>query len=274
MEYPGAIYHVIQRGNNKEDVFESPEKKDYLINLLSKSVAVNGVELYAYVVMSNHYHLALRTCRETLSKVMHRLNTGYGIYYNRQMKRTGHVFQGRYKAIPVLDESYLMVLVKYIHLNPVRAGICNDLRNYPWSGDGCYRTTESGIVETGFLLDMLSKDRKKSYAKYNLLLGQEYDPGTIELITAENKNTEGQIEPQKVTGGRKSLNEILKETGIKQEELEQIKRGSRLRRFSPVKTVYAKSAWEHGYSLKEIACHIGVSSVAVFKYINKTISKQ
>jgi len=94
------------------------------------------------------------------------------------------------------------------------------------------------------------------------------------LITAENKNTKGQIEPQKVTGGRKSLNEIPKETGIKQEELEQIKRGSRLRRFTPVKTVYARSAWEHGYLLKEIVCHIGVSSVAVFKYINKTINKQ
>jgi len=156
----------------------------------------------------------------------------------------------------------------------VRAGICNDLRNYPWSGDGCYRTTEFGIVETGFLLDMLSRDRKNSYAKYDLLLGQKDDPDIKELITTENKNTKGQIEPQKVNGGRKSLNEILKETGIKQEELEQIKRGSRLRRLTPVKAVYAKSAWEHGYSLKEIACHIGVSSVAVFKYINKAINKQ
>lgn len=64
VEYPGAVYHVIQRGNNKGDVFESPEKKDYFINLLSKSVAVDGVELYAYVIMSNHYHLALRTCSE------------------------------------------------------------------------------------------------------------------------------------------------------------------------------------------------------------------
>jgi len=273
VEYPGAIYHIIQRGNNREDVFENQEKKDYFISLLSKSVAVDGVELYAYVVMSNHYHLALRTCRETLSKVMHRLNSGYGIYYNRQMKRTGHVFQGRYKAIPVLDESYLMVLVKYIHLNPVRAGICNDLRDYPWSGDGCYRTTEPGIVETGFLLEMLSRDRKKSYAKYNLLMGQENepdDPGIKKLITTENKNTKGRIEPQKVTSGRKSLNEIMIETGIKQKELEQIKKGSRLRVFTPVKAAYAKSAWENGYSLKEIACHIGVSSVAVFKYINKT----
>jgi len=95
VEYQGAIYHVIQWGNNRENVFESPEKKNYLTNLLNKSVLVDGVELYAYVVMNNHYHLALGTSGETLSKVMHRINTGYGMYYNREMKRTGHVFQGR-----------------------------------------------------------------------------------------------------------------------------------------------------------------------------------
>lgn len=269
VEYQGAIYHVIQRGNNRENVFESPEKKNFFISLLNKTVAVDGIELYAYVVMGNHYHLAMRTSGETLSKVMHRINTIYSMYYNREMKRTGHVFQGRYKAIPVLDERYLISLVKYIHLNPVRAGICKDLRDYPWSGERCYRTGEPGIIEIGLLLDILSNDRRMSIRKYNQLMEQEDDPVIKEFNITENNNNEGR-KRKKPAGGRKPLDEILRQTVLNVEDLELIKRGSRLRRLMPVKIAYARSAVDHGYSLNEIASHIGLSPVAVLKHIYRS----
>jgi len=163
----------------------------------------------------------------------------------------------------------LIALVKYIHLNPIRAGVCKKLRDYPWSSDGCYRTTEPGFVKTELLLDMLSQDRKKSLENYTLLMENDNDPDINELIITENKNKEGRIKIKKIDSVRKPLDEILKEAGIKQEELELIKSGSRLRRFTSVKNEYAKSASKHGYSLNEIACHIGVSSVAVFKYISR-----
>jgi len=269
VEYPGAIYHVIQRGNNGESVFDGPEERNYLTELLCSSVKTDGVELFAYVIMSNHYHLALRTGIEPLSKVMHRINTGYSMYYNRKMKRTGHVFQGRYKAIPVHEENYIISSVRYIHRNPVKAGICEHVSKYPWSSDLCYRKTEPGFIEIGLLMDMLSADRNRSFEKYCQLMDQEDDLGNAEIKTAKNRVKEDRSQIKKSKRSRKPLDEILKETGVSQEELETIKKGSRVRKLTLIKTLYAKSAWEQGYSLKEIADHIGVSPVAVFKYINE-----
>lgn len=100
------------------------------------------------------------------------------------------------------------------------------MRDYSWSSDGCYRTTEPGFVKTELLLDMLSHDSKKSLEKYTLLMENDNDPGIKELIITENKNKEGRIKIKKIDSVRKPLDEILKETGIKQEELELIKSGS------------------------------------------------
>lgn len=268
VEYPGAMYHVIQRGNNGENVFEDTEEKSFLVELLRESVMVGGVELFAYIIMSNHYHLALRTGVEPLSKVMHRINARYGMYYNRKKKRTGHVFQGRYKAIHVYKENYLISLVRYIHRNPVRAGICEHASEYPWSSDLYYRKAEPGFIETGLLLGMLSEDGNNSFRKYCQLMDQEDDAGPEEIKTAEQEVKEDLNQTIKTNERRKPLDEILKETGVSREEFEIIKRGSRVRKLTPVKTIYAKTAWHHGYSLREIAGYIGVSPVAVFKYIN------
>lgn len=269
MEYPGALYHVIQRGNNREDVFERPKDKDYLIEQLRKSVTVDGIELFAYVIMSNHYHFALRTCVEPLRKVMHRINTKYGFYYNHAMERTGHVFEGRYKAIPVHDENYLISLVRYIHRNPVRAGICKRVWDYPWSSDRFYRKMEPGFVEFNILLDILSGDKKKSVQKYSLMMEQDDDYTPEEFIIRENSNPEERNKAGEYPGGRKLLDEILMKTVVDRDYFELIKRGSRMRMLTPFKEEYAKTAWDQGYSMEEIARHICISATAVSKYINR-----
>ncbi|MFZ5642272.1 MAG: transposase [Bacillota bacterium] len=270
LEYPGALYHVIQRGNNKEHIFERTEDKEYLIEQLRKSVAVDGIELYAYAVMSNHYHLALRTCVEPLRKVMHRINTRYGHYYNRANERSGHVFEGRYKAITVENERYLISLIRYIHKNPVRAGICSKIQDYHWSSDRFYRMPESSFVETGLLLDIISGGGLRSVQKYNLFMDQEDDePINIKLTLPKNNEQESRYQAPKSYGGKKPLGEILAETGVNQEEIELIKRGCRKRRLTAAKEKYAKKAFNEGYSMGEIARYIRVSAVAVFKYINR-----
>ena len=270
VEYPGALFHVIQRGNNKEHIFERSEDKEYLIEQLRKSVAVDGMELYAYVVMSNHYHLALRTCVEPLRKVMHRINTRYGLYYNRAIERTGHVFEGRYKAISVENERYLISLIRYIHQNPVRAGICSKIQDYHWSSDRFYRMLENSFVETGLLLEIISGGGLKSVQKYNLFMDQEDDqPINVKLTLPKNKDQECKNEAPKSYGGKKPLDQILTETGVNQEELELIKRGCRIRRLTATKEKYAKKAFNEGYSMEEIASYIRVSAVTVFKYINR-----
>lgn len=270
LEYPGAMYHVIQRGNNREFIFEGKEDKGFLRDLLYKAVVVDGVDLFAYVIMNNHYHLALRANEVPISKVMHRINTGYGMYYNREHKRSGHVFDGRYKSISVQKESHLISLIKYIHLNPVRAGICSNVREYPWSSDLCYRAEEKGFVECGLFLDILGTDRKKAVVNYNDLMEKEDDIDQYDetaCFAEESSETHNKLE--KYAWRRRPLEEILKETGVKQEEYELIRRGSRLRTLAAAKKVYAKNAAAQGYSLQETGRYIGVSAAAVFKYIYK-----
>lgn len=268
VEYPGAIYHVIQRGNNRANVFERPKEKYYLIEQFRKAVEVDDVELFAYVIMSNHYHLALRTSSEPLNKVMHRINTTYGMYYNKVMARSGHVFEGRYKAILIKDEKYLISLVRYIHRNPARAGLCSNVQDYLWSSDHYYRKMEPGFIEFGLLLDVLSGNRGKSMREYDILMSQDDVSGYEAVINAGYVSPEITVEEKKPITGRKSLDEILKEAASDKGEYEFIKNGSRMRRFTSTKAAFAKSAWEQGYSMQEIACHINVSATAVFKYIN------
>lgn len=267
VEYPGAMYHVIQRGNNKERVFERPEDKYVLIEQLRKAVAVDEVELFAYVVMNNHYHLALRTLSIPLNKVMHRINTKYSMFHNKAMGRTGHVFDGRYKSILIQDEKYLLSLVKYIHRNPVRAGLCSNVRDYTWSSDCYYRKTEPGFIEISLLLDILSEHRVKSIKEYDLFMSQDDSSDCEALIKTDSANPKNSVGEQKIITRRKSLDEILMESVSDRTEYEYILNSSRMRRFFNTKTAYAKSAWEQGYSMQEIASYINVSVAAVFKYL-------
>ena len=127
IEYAGAIYHVIQRGNNREYIFEEHRWKKNLLQEIIKSIEVDEMELFAFVIMGNHYHLALRTEQTPLSKIMHRINSNFSRYYNRDRSRTGSVFEGRYKAFPIENENYLLSVIRYIHRNP------QNYLDYDWS---------------------------------------------------------------------------------------------------------------------------------------------
>ncbi len=131
IEYEGAIYHVIQRGTNREYIFAEHRWKKNLLQEIIKSIEVDQMDLFAFVIMGIHYHLALRTAHTPLSKIMHRMNSNFGRYYNRDRSRTGSVFEGRYKAFPIENENYLLSVIRYIHRNPVRAGICSSVDEYP-----------------------------------------------------------------------------------------------------------------------------------------------
>jgi putative transposase len=142
IEYPGAWYHVTCRGNEKKEIFNDDHDRDKFLEILSKSATLYRIEVHAYVLMENHFHLLLMTLEANLNSFMQRFNTTYIVYYNRRHRRTGHLFQGRYKAIVVDSDSYLIELSRYVHLNPVRTKIYSQLeinekkqiiRRYPWS---------------------------------------------------------------------------------------------------------------------------------------------
>jgi REP element-mobilizing transposase RayT len=159
-EYNGGIYHVIARGNNKEFIFKENIDKGYFIKLLKESMKGMSFRIYGYVLMDNHYHLILQVFNKKLWEIMHQINNKYSKYFNFKFKRVGHVFQGRYKAILVQDERYLISLLRYIHQNPIKAGMYKNIEEYKWCSDTFYRTNNNNFINIDTVLDMLSDDRK------------------------------------------------------------------------------------------------------------------
>lgn len=133
IEYPGAFYHIIQKGNEGQHIFLSDQDRMKFYDYLSVIHRRYKINIHAYCLMNNHYHLILETEKANLSNAMHYLNTSYTIYFNLNRKRTGHLFRGRYKSILVEADEYLHQLSKYIHLNPLRAGLVKDPIDYKHS---------------------------------------------------------------------------------------------------------------------------------------------
>jgi len=134
LEFPNALYHITSRGDRREDIYEDDEDRITFLSILGKVVSEYNWICHGYCLMSNHYHLIIETLDSNLSKGMRQLNGVYTQATNRRHKRTGHLFQGRYKAILVDKESYLLELARYVVLNPVRAkGMVRTIDDWPWS---------------------------------------------------------------------------------------------------------------------------------------------
>jgi len=137
LDAPGLVHHVMVRGIERRDIFIDDKDRYAFLERLSKLAGGEKNQLYAFVLVPNHIHLLMRTLELPLSTCMRRLLTSYALYFNRRHKRCGHLFQNRYKSFVVDEDLYLMELIRYIHLNPVRAGLCENLDNlskWPFSG--------------------------------------------------------------------------------------------------------------------------------------------
>jgi REP element-mobilizing transposase RayT len=133
LEFPGALYHVMARGNAREAIFLDDQDRQFFLDGLSRVCERFDWALWAYCLMDNHYHFLVETRQPTLSRGMREVNGVYTQGFNRRRGRVGHVLQGRYKALLVDADSYLAELSRYIVLNPVRAGVCTTAADWPWS---------------------------------------------------------------------------------------------------------------------------------------------
>jgi REP element-mobilizing transposase RayT len=148
IEFHGALYHVTARGNARQDFFLDDEDRQQFLGVLARVVSRFHLLLQAYCLMDNHFHLVAETPEANLSKVMRQLNGVYTQAFNRRHQRVGHVLQGRFKAIIVDRESYLLELCRYVVLNPVRAKRTRKADTYPWSS---YRATAGLASEPPYL---------------------------------------------------------------------------------------------------------------------------
>lgn len=133
IEYPGAIYHLTSRGNARSNIYVTDTDRIDFLKLLAQTCQRFGWHSYAWCLMGNHYHLVIETSEANLSRGMRHINGVYTQTFNRTHQRVGHLFQGRYKAILVEKDSYLLEVIRYVLLNPVRANMTKTAGQYPWS---------------------------------------------------------------------------------------------------------------------------------------------
>ena len=170
IEYPGALYHVMSRGNEKKDIFRTTRDREKFLSYLSSAGERHGAVFHAYCLMSNHYHLMVETPDGNLSRVMKHINGSYTTYFNLKHQRAGHLLQGRYKATLVEADAYAAELSRYIHLNPVRAKMVSSPEEYHWSS--CPRYLDGSApswLSTGLVLGYFGpseKDRPGNYRAY------------------------------------------------------------------------------------------------------------
>ena len=138
IEFKGALYHILSRGNERRNIFSGDDDYKVFLGVLEEMSERFEVDIFAYVLMNNHYHLLIRTNQDNLSKSMQWLGTTYTCRFNLKHFRRGHLFQGRFKSILVQNDAYLMQLSCYIHRNPLRAGLVNRLADYRWSSYHTY----------------------------------------------------------------------------------------------------------------------------------------
>ena len=274
LEFSGALYHITSRGNRQESIYESDADRENFLEILGKVCERYNWECHAYCLMNNHYHLLIETPDANLSQGMRQLNGVYTQAFNRINERVGHVFQGRYKSILVEKESYLLELARYIALNPVRAKIVNNAKDWPWSS---YRTT-AGLeqkpiwLNTDWLLAAFGVNKRKAVKAYQQFVSEGKD----------QSSPWSSIRNQVYLGGKEFVKEM--QSMIEQDkDLCEVPRSQRRPTAQPIEYYESRSKSRNdaivetyrsgGYNLKQIGEHFGLHYSTVSGIVKNHKSK-
>ncbi|MCD5414590.1 MAG: transposase [Clostridiales bacterium] len=163
-----GIYHVICRGNERKNIFNDGNYKNKFIEILTRNKERYNFIVYAYCIMDNHVHILLNENGSDISQIMKSINLSFAIYYNRINERIGHLFQDRFKSEFVDDDIYFLQVLRYIHQNPVKAGIVSSADKYPWSSYNIYVSEENSneIIDMNFVLGMMASGKKRAIREF------------------------------------------------------------------------------------------------------------
>ncbi len=283
VHFAGALYHVISRGNRRQGIFRDEKDLKRFLVQLSDCKTRYAFHLYAYALMKNHIHLLLEVEGIPLSRIMQALLFRYTQYFNRRYGEVGHLFQGRYKGILCDKDAYLLELVRYIHLNPVRAGVVQDPEDYVWTGHHSY-LGEKGedLIDEGLVLDLFDQDRSSARQRYRRFVREGIRDGReekyyqvkdqrylgedtfIERIENEREKRDEWIYEIPLEEIAREVSEAIEVRG---DDLYSARRG---REAAGVRGVVSYPARKiSGYSLKEIADHFRRSSITISEGIRK-----
>lgn len=274
LEFAGALYHITSRGNRREDIYETDEDRLLFLSVLDNVCERYNWLCHAYCLMSNHYHLLIETPDANLSKGMRQLNGVYTQGFNRSHSRIGHVFQGRYKAILVDKNSYLLELARYIILNPVRAGMVRTAKDWPWSS---YRATTGQDVapdwlQAEWLLAAFGKRKAKAIEAYKQFIKEgRGQPSPWEYLKNQvYLGDELFVEKmQHLIDGDKELSEIPSSQHRVIPKTLAYYESEGIGRDDAITKAYASG----GYSMKEIGDYFGLHYSRVSRILGKAKRK-
>ena len=283
IEYDGAFYHVITRGNQRQKIFKETADYDKYRQILALYRNRYHFRLYAYVLMHNHVHLLLETGDTPLSKALQGVNQSYTLYFNRKYRTVGHLFQGRYKAILCDREAYILGLLKYIHENPVRARIADSIDGYKWSSHHAYtaKSNPLGLVSVDQVLRMFSENKGRARRKYLQFMRTEEAMTKSEVYATIDQRLQGdetfvdsvvakvedavKYEPRRKARSLAQIGDIvLQRFSISMDELCSSGKASELMK---ARRVFSQTAKQYGYRGKEIAEYLGKDPASVTGYL-------
>ena len=240
LDVPGALHHIMVRGINKAAIFSNDEDKARFLERLGQNVTDGNCSVYAWVLMDNHVHILFKSGKHGISAVMRKLLTWYAQYYNRRHKRTGHLFENRYKSILCDEDNYLLALVRYIHLNPLRANMVKsieELDRYPFCG---HRTiigkAKHPWTDSEYVLLQFGSTRRKGMFEYRKFMREGVGLGKQPELTgggllrslggwsqvvAKRRSGNKEEGDERILGSGDFVHAILKET--EEREIRQLK---------------------------------------------------
>jgi len=220
IHYAGAVYHVTARGNNREVIFRDENDKNYYLSLVKKYKEKFSFSLYAYVLMDNHLHLLIEVANHTLAQIMQGIQQSYSKSFNLRYDRVGHVFQQRYDARLCTVDSYLRTVLKYIHANPVKAGIADTL-NYRWSSHNSYIRGDFSFIDADKMLGLFANNLDAAILQYNEFMNVLEDIDLEEQVenTSLNKTLGDNVFFEPLLSKEGLLDFIYRETTTTAEKL-------------------------------------------------------
>jgi putative transposase len=243
LDAPGTLHHVMARGIEGTNVFRTDKDRNDFLDRLAAQCEAEALKVYAWTLIPNHFHLLVRTGNRSISASMRKILTGYVVRFNRRHQRQGHLFQNRYKSIVCEEDPYLLELTRYIHLNPLRAGIVRtvkELERYLWSGHSAIvGTVKREWQDTGEILRYFGKRQKVAVNRYVAFLGEGISkgkrPGLVgggllrsvggwsEVVSMRRRGM-GTASDERILGGGGFVERVIAEAEAKERETLRLRR--------------------------------------------------
>ena len=254
-----GVYHIMLRGNEKKDIFYNDEDRIRFVDTLNKMKEDGNYYIYAYCLMSNHIHLLIGEGKDSIHRSMKRICVSYVYYFNNKYQRIGHLFQDRFRSEPVEEESYILSAARYIHNNPVKAGIAEKAQDFKWSSYTQYINKieyKQALVEREFLLSLLSDREERAIELFKEFTNQSMDD---EFIDYEESTTKAKIKNTGKRNLKDQISKVLENRGYNLENLKSCKdnkiRNQLIREIK--ETTKA--------SVRELSRHMGISKDIIFR---------